>query len=36
MAMTELFNMLAGTSTGAILVSTLSVPNENGTNKFWA
>jgi hypothetical protein len=35
--MTELFHLIAGTSTGSIMTSALSTPNEDGvTNKYWA
>jgi patatin-like phospholipase/acyl hydrolase len=34
--MSEVFDLLAGTSTGSILASSLSMPAANGSNKFWA
>lgn len=35
-SMTEVFDLLAGTSTGSIIASGLSMPNPDGTNKFFA
>lgn len=36
-SMSRLFNMMAGTSTGALLASFLSMPNEDGTsNEYFA
>ena len=34
--MSDLFDMLAGTSTGSIMASSLSMPAKNGSNKFWS
>ena len=34
--MSDLFNLIAGTSTGSLIASSLVMPNENGTNKFYA
>ena len=32
--MSEIFDMMAGTSTGSLLTTALSMPNEDGSNKF--
>jgi hypothetical protein len=34
--MTDLFDLLAGTSTGSIIASSLVMPNANGTNMYYA
>jgi len=34
--MTDLFDMIAGTSTGSIMASALSMPDDTGANKFYA
>ena len=34
--MSDVFDLLAGTSTGSILASSLGFPNEKGGNKFYA
>lgn len=34
--MSDLFDMIAGTSTGSIMASALTIPATNGSNMFWA